>query len=94
MLEGLDKQVLGIVEFRKVAKTLLEVLHEETLGIVEFHEVGKTLLEVLHEVSRNFLEILHRVLIIVVLYEVGILYLQEFTFCIRIACNGILCWII
>ena len=44
---------------------MLEVLHEKTLGIVEFHGVCK-----------NFLEVLHKVLIVVVLYEVGILYLQ------------------
>ena len=43
---------------------MLEVLHEETLGIVEFHEVG-----------RNFLEVLHEIILVVVLYEVGILYL-------------------
>ena len=41
------------------------MIAEETLGIVEFHEVGE-----------NFLEVLHKVLIVVVLYEVGILYLQ------------------
>ena len=77
---------LGIVEFHEVRRTLLEVLHEENLGIVEFHEVGRTLVEVLHEetlgiaefheVGKNFLEVLHKVLIVVVLYEVGILYLQ------------------
>ena len=44
---------------------MLEVLHGETLGIVEFHEVG-----------RNFLGVLHKVLIVVVPYYVGILYLQ------------------
>ena len=56
MLEGLDKHVLGIMEFHEVgSRTLLEVLHEETLGIVEFHEV-----------VRNFLEVLHKVLILVV----------------------------
>ena len=55
---------LGIVEFHEVGRTLLEVLHEETLGIVEFHDVGK-----------NFLDVLHRA-IVVVLYEVGILYVQ------------------
>ena len=53
------------MEFREVGKTLLKVLHEEILGIVEFHEVG-----------RNFLEVLHKVLIVVVLYKVGMLYLQ------------------
>ena len=40
---------------------MLEVLHEETLGIVEFHEIGK-----------NFLELLHKISKVVVLYEVGI----------------------
>ena len=43
---------------------MLEGLHEEFLGIVEFCEVG-----------RNFLEVLHEILLVVVLYEVGILYL-------------------
>ena len=43
---------------------MLEGLHEESLGIVEFCEVG-----------RNFLEVLHEILLVVVLYEVGILYL-------------------
>ena len=33
------------------------------LGVLEFHELGS-----------NFLEVLHYVLIVVVLYEVGILY--------------------
>ena len=80
------EETLGIVEFYEVGRTLLEVLHEEILGIVEFHEVGRTLLEVLHEetlgivefheVGENFLEVLHKVLIVVVLYKVGILYLQ------------------
>ena len=45
--------------------TLLEELHEQTLGIVEFHEVGK-----------NFLRVLHKVLVVVVLYELGILSLH------------------
>ena len=62
-------------------------MHEESLGIVEFHEVGRTLLEGLHEeslgivyfceVSRNFLEVLHAILLVVVLYEVGILNLPD-----------------
>ena len=43
---------------------MLEGLHEESLGIVEFCEVG-----------RNFLKVLHETLLVVVLYEVGILYL-------------------
>ena len=43
---------------------MLEGLHEEFLGIVEFCEVG-----------RNFLEALYEILLVVVLYEVGILYL-------------------
>ena len=60
----MNEYILGIVEFHVVGKTLLEVLHEEILGIVEFYEVG-----------RNFLEVLHEVLLVVVLYEVGILYL-------------------
>ena len=42
----------------------VKILHEETLGIVEFHEVGRTLLEVLHEI-----------ILVVMLYEVGIFYL-------------------
>ena len=42
----------------------MEVLHEEFLGIVEFHEVVK-----------NFLKVVHKVLIVVVLYEIGIVYL-------------------
>ena len=51
------------MEFHEVGRTLLEVLHEETLGIVDFQE------------GENFLEVLHKVLIVVVLNEVGILYL-------------------
>ena len=43
---------------------MLEGLPEESLGIVEFHEVDRNLLEVLHEIT-----------LVVVLYEVGILYL-------------------
>ena len=39
-------------------------MHEESSGIVKFREVG-----------RNFLEVLHDILLVVVLYEVGILYL-------------------
>ena len=45
--------------------TLLEKLHEQTLSIAEFHEVGK-----------NFLRVLHKVLVVVVLYELGILSLH------------------
>ena len=52
------------MEFHEVGRTLLEGLREKSLKIVEFHEVG-----------RNFLEILHEILLVVVLYEVGILYL-------------------
>ena len=79
------KRYCGIVEFHEGGRTLLEGLHEESLGIMEFHEVGRTLLEGLHEeslgivefceVGRNFLEVLHKVSHVVVLYEVGILYL-------------------
>ena len=64
LLEELIEDILGIVEFYEVGRTLLEGLHEESLGIVEFCEVG-----------RNFLEVLHEILLVVVLYEVGILYL-------------------
>ena len=42
MLEGLIEDILGIVEFHEVGKTLLEGLHEESFGIVEFQEVSKT----------------------------------------------------
>ena len=49
----------------KVGRTLLEGLHEESLGIVEFCEEG-----------RNFLIVLHEILPVVVLYEVGVLYLH------------------
>ena len=66
MLEELHEESLGIVEFHKVGRTLLEGLNGEILGIVQFHEVG-----------RNFLEVLHEVLLVVVLYEVGILYLLD-----------------
>ena len=45
-------------------KKFLEGFHEESSGIVEFHEVG-----------RNFFEVLHEMIIVVVLYEVGIFYL-------------------
>ena len=44
---------------------MLERFHEESLGIVEFCEVG-----------RNFPQVLHEILLVVVLYEVGILYLH------------------
>ena len=54
----------GIVEFHEVGKTLLKGLNEESLGIMEFHEVG-----------RNFHEVLHEIILVVVLYEVGIIYL-------------------
>ena len=50
--------------FHEVGRTLFEGLHEESLGIVEFFEVG-----------RNFLEGLHEIFFVVVLYEVGVLYL-------------------
>ena len=73
------------MEFQEIGRSLLEGLHEESLGIVEFHEVGRTLLKELHEeslgivefceVGRNFLEVLHEILLVVVLYEVGMLYL-------------------
>ena len=49
---------------KKVDLSLLEGLHDESLGNVEFHEVG-----------RNFIEVLHEIIPVVVLYEVGILYL-------------------
>ena len=85
MLRELNEDVLGIVEFHEVGRTLLEVLHDETLGIVAFQKVGRTLLEVLHEktlgivefheVGRNFPEVLHEVLLVAVLCEVGIIYL-------------------
>ena len=42
LLDELNEDILGIVEFHGVGRTLLEVLHEETLGIVEFHKVGRT----------------------------------------------------
>ena len=32
------EEILGIVEFHEVGRTLLEGLHEESLSIVEFHE--------------------------------------------------------
>ena len=57
--------IYKICTFQYEVRTLLEVLHEETLGIAEFHKVGE-----------NFLGVLHGVLIVVVLYKVGILYLQ------------------
>ena len=85
MLEGLHEESLSIAEFREVGRILLKGLHKESLGIVEFHEVGRTLFEGLHEeslgivefceVGRNFFEVLHEILLVVVLYEVGILYL-------------------
>ena len=43
---------------------MLEGLHEQSLGIVYLCEVG-----------RNFLEVLYAILLVVVLYEVDILYL-------------------
>ena len=64
LLEELHKDILGIVELHEVGRTLLERLHVESLCIVEFHEVG-----------RNFLEVLHEIILVVVLYEVRILYL-------------------
>ena len=36
LLDEMNEDILGIVEFHEVGRTLLEVLHEETLGIVEF----------------------------------------------------------
>ena len=44
MLDKLIEDILGIVEFHEVGRTLIEGLHEETLVIVEFHEVGRTLI--------------------------------------------------
>ena len=49
LLEDLSKDILVIVEFHEIGRTLHEGLLEEILGIVEFHEVGRTLLEGLHE---------------------------------------------
>ena len=82
------------MEFHEIGKTLLEGLHEESLGIVESHEVGRNLLEGLHEeslsiaefreVGRNFFEILHEILLVVVVYEVGILYLLVHSNLLRI----------
>ena len=60
----MHEESLGIVENHKVGKTLLEGLHEESLTSVQFCEVGG-----------SFLEVLHEILLVVVLYEVGILYL-------------------
>ena len=34
LLEELNEDVLGIVEFHEVGRTLLEGLHEETCGIL------------------------------------------------------------
>ena len=34
LLEEMIEDILGIVEFHEVGRTLLEGLHEETLGIV------------------------------------------------------------
>ena len=64
LLEELIEDILGTLEFYEVGRTLLEGLHEESLSITEFREVG-----------RNFFEILHEILLVVVVYEVGILYL-------------------
>ena len=84
MLEKLHEEFLSIVEFHEVGRALLEGLHVESIGIVEFREVGRTLLGGLHEESLgivefcevgNFLEVLHEIFLVVVLYEVGILYL-------------------
>ena len=61
LLEELIEDILGIVEFHEVGRTL----HEEVLGTVEFHEVGRSLLEGLHEESLGIVEF----------HEVGILYL-------------------
>ena len=94
LLEELIEDILGTLEFYEVGRTLLEGLHEETLGIVEFHEIGRNLLEGLHEeslsiaefreVGRNFFEILHEILLVVVVYEVGILYLLVHSNLLRI----------
>ena len=46
MLKELIEDILGIVEFYEVGRTLLQGLHEETLGILEFHEVGRNFFEV------------------------------------------------
>ena len=85
MVEELHVETLGIVEYNEVGWTLLERLCEKILSIVEFHEVRRAFLEGLHEdtfgivefleVGGNFLEVLHEVLLAVVFYEVGILYL-------------------
>ena len=53
---SLLEDILGIVEFCEVGRTLLEGLHEEFLGIVEFHEAGRTLLKRLHEKSLGIVE--------------------------------------
>ena len=37
------EEILGIVEFHEVGRTLLEGLHEEFLSFVEFCEVGKSI---------------------------------------------------
>ena len=47
--------------------------NEESLSIAEFREVG-----------RNFFEILHEILLVVVVYEVGILYLLVHSNLLRI----------
>ena len=65
LLDELNEDILSIMKFHEVGRALLEVLHEETLEILEFHEIGK-----------NFLELLHKISKVVVLHEVGILYLQ------------------
>ena len=50
VLEEMIEDILGIVEFHEVGRTLLEgLLEESSLGIVEFHELGKNLLEGLYE---------------------------------------------
>ena len=61
------------MEFHEVGRNLLEGLHEESLSIAEFREVG-----------RNFLEVLHEILLVVVVYEVGILYLLVHSNLLRI----------
>ena len=56
LLEEFNDDILVIVEFHEVGRTLLEGLREETLGIVEFHKLGRTLLEGLHEESLGIME--------------------------------------
>ena len=39
LLEELNGDILGIVEFHEVGRTLLDGLDKQVLGILEFHEV-------------------------------------------------------